>query len=191
MKRYFSVFLLAGIFLAGCSSSGTVHTSPSPHKTATRAATEAISGSLASPTATAPVVPVKDTGVFTDDGTVTLKRCSPSDHYRCIDKTAISFGNGNLQIQYGKSTYTQNQNATTCAGSYTNTMPYTVTSGSSAYTGASGRGVAAIGFTATFAKVNGMCDFAGQAKPEKGSAHLSFTANGPITLSSPSSGASA
>ena len=187
------LFLGCGVFLAACSSSspGTAHSSASPHKTAPPAAAEAISGALASPPGTAPVVQVKATGAFTAGGTVTLKRCALTNHYRCTDNTDITFSGSSLHIDYGESTFTQYQDASTCGGSYANVMPYTITGGSGAYAGASGHGTAEIEFTATFSKVNGACDFAGSAKPEIGTAHLSFTANGPVALSSASPGASA
>ncbi len=190
MKRIFGVLCLgSGVLVAACGSSGTAHSSasPSPHKTATGAA-EAISGSLASPTGAAPVVQVKAAGAGTASGTVTLKRCALTSHYRCTDSPDITLSGGSLHIQYGKSTFTQFQDASTCGGSYANVMPYTITGGSGAYAGASGHGTAEIEFTATFSKVNGACDFAGAAKPEVGTAHLSFTADGPVTLSSASSG---
>jgi hypothetical protein len=192
VKRIFGVlFLGSGVLVAACGNSGTAHSSasPSPHKTATPAAAEAISGSLASPTGAAPVVQVKATGAVTASGTVTLKRCALTNHYRCIDGTDITLTDGSLHMQYGKSTFTQYQDASTCGGTYANMMPYTITGGSGAYAGASGHGTAEIKFTATFSKVNGACDFAGAAKPEVGTAHLSFTANGPLTLSNASAGA--
>ena len=192
MKRIFGVLCLgSGILVAACGSSGTAHSSanPSPHKTVTPAAAEAISGSLASPTGAAPVVQVKAAGAVTASGTVTLKRCALTNHYRCTDGTDITLTDGSLHIQYGKSTFTQYQDARTCGGSYANVMPYTITGGSGAYAGASGHGTAEIEFTATFSKVNGACDFSGAAKPEAGTAHLSFTADGPVTLSSASAGA--
>ncbi len=192
VKRIFGVLCLgSGVLVAACGSSGTAGSSasPSPHKTIASAAAEAITGSLASPTGAAPVVQVKATGAVTASGTVTLRRCALTNHYRCTGGTDITFTDGSLHIQYGKSTFTQYQDASTCGGSYANVMPYTITGGSGAYAGASGHGAAEIEFTATFSKVNGACDFAGAAKPEVGTAHLSFTANGPVTPSSASAGA--
>ena len=43
-----------------------------------------MAGTLNSPPGTAPVVTFKATGLFTASGTVTLKRCSLSNHYRRI-----------------------------------------------------------------------------------------------------------
>ncbi len=192
MKRIFGVLCLgSGVLVAACGSSGTAHSSasPSPPKTVTTAAAAAISGSLASPTGAAPVVQVKAAGAVTASGTVTLRRCALTNHYRCTDGTDITLTDGSLHLQYGKSTFTQYQNAGTCGGSYANVMPYTITGGTGVYAGASGHGTAEIEFRATFPKVNGACDFAGAAKPEAGTAHLSFTANGPVTLSSASAGA--
>lgn len=165
MKRIFGVLCLgSGVLVAACGSSGTTHgsASPSPHKTATPGAAEAISGSLASPTGATPVVPVKAAGAGTATGTVTLRRCALTNHYRCTDGPDITVTDGSLHLQYGKSTFTQFQDASTCGGSYANVMPYTITGGSGAYAGASGHGTAEIEFTATFSKVNGACDFAAQ-----------------------------
>jgi hypothetical protein len=183
----------SGVLVAACGSSGTAHGSagagPGPHKTAASAAAVAISGSLASPAGAAPVVQVKTAGAVTASGTVTLRRCALTNHYRCTDGTDITLSDGSLHMRYGESSFTQNQDGSTCAGSYANVMPYTITGGSGAYAGASGHGSAEIEFTATFPKVNGGCDFAGAGSPEAGTAHLSFTASGPVTLSSASSGA--
>lgn len=191
------LFLGCGFLLAACSSSGTARSAASPakaaspSKTVTPAAAAAISGSLTSPTGTAPAIPIKATGAFTASGTVTVKRCALTNHYRCSDSTAITFTGGSLHLTYGKSAFTQHQDASTCAGSYANVMPYTIAGGSGAYAGASGHGNAEIEFSATFSKVNGVCDFAGAAKPKVGSAHLSFTANGLVIVSTPSAAASA
>ena len=174
MKRIIGVLCLGcGALVAACGSSGTAHSSASssPHKTATPAAAVAISGSLASPTGAAPVVQVKAAGAVTASGTVTLKRCALTNHYRCTDGTDITLTDGSLHMRYGKSTFTQYQDARTCGGSYANVMPYTVTGGSGAYAGASGHGTAEIEFTATFSKVNGACDFA--RRGQAGSRHRS------------------
>jgi len=138
------------------------------------------------------VVTFKATGLFSAAGTVTLKRCSLSNHYRCIADPGLAFGHDVLPLRYGRSTFTQFQEASSCNGSYANRMPYTITGGTGAYAGASGHGTAEIEFVGTFHKVNGKCDFAGQAKPITGSARLSYGAHGPVTLppvASASSGA--
>jgi hypothetical protein len=143
---------------------------------------EAMAGTLDSPPGTAPVVAFKATGLFTASGTVTLKRCSLSSHYRCAAGSDLAFGHDVLHLKYGQSTFTQFQEASSCNGSYANRIPYTITGGTGAYVGASGHGTAEIEFVGTFHKVNGKCDFAGQAKPITGSARLSFGAHGPVTL---------
>ncbi|HEY2520558.1 MAG TPA: hypothetical protein VGJ19_10630 [Streptosporangiaceae bacterium] len=53
-----------------------------------------MAGTLNSPPGTAPVVTFKATGLFTATGTVTLKRCSLSNHYRCIAGPDLDFGHG-------------------------------------------------------------------------------------------------
>jgi hypothetical protein len=197
---------LAGV--AGCGSSGssgggqasasTSSGSQRPSAGASsparpgRSAAEAMAGTLNSPPGTAPVVTFKATGLFSATGTVTLKRCSLSSHYRCIADPDLALGHDVLHLRYGRSTFTQFQEASSCNGSYANRMPYTITGGTGAYAGASGHGTAEIEFVGTFHKVNGKCDFAGQAKPITGSARLSYGAHGPVTLppaASASSGA--
>jgi hypothetical protein len=157
-----------------------------------RSAAEALAGTLNSPPGTAPVVTFKATGLFSATGTVTLKRCSLSNHYRCIADPDLALGPDVLHLKYGRSMFTQFQEASSCNGSYANRMPYTITGGTGAYAGASGHGAAEIEFVGTFQKVNGKCDFGGQAKPITGSARLSYGAHGPVTLppaASASSGA--
>jgi hypothetical protein len=149
-----------------------------------------MAGTLNSPPGTAPVVTFKATGLFSATGTVTLKRCSLSNHYRCIADPDLAFGPSGLHLKYGKSTFTQFQEASSCNGSYANRMPYTITGGTGAYAGASGHGTAEIEFVGTFHKVNGTCEFAGQAKPITGSARLSYGAHGPVTLTPAASTAS-
>jgi hypothetical protein len=149
-----------------------------------------MAGTLNSPPGTAPVVTFKATGLFSATGTVTLKRCSLSNHYRCIADPDLAFGHDVLHLKYGQSTFTQFQEASSCNGSYANRMPYTITGGTGAYAGASGHGTAEIEFVGTFHKVNGTCEFAGQAKPITGSARLSYGAHGPVTLTPAASTAS-
>jgi hypothetical protein len=183
---------------AGCGSSGGSGGSAGPGDRASataskqasggpkappgRSGTEALAGTLDSPPGTAPVVPFKATGLFTATGTVTLKRCSLSNHYRCAASSDLAVGHDTLHLTYGQSTFTQFQQASSCNGSYATRMPYTITGGTGAYRGASGHGTAEITFAGTFRKVNGKCDFAGQAKPITGSARLSYGAHGPVTL---------
>ncbi|HTP15580.1 MAG TPA: hypothetical protein VMK13_07055 [Streptosporangiaceae bacterium] len=185
MKRIVSALLIAsGAFLAACSSAGAPQPGSAPHKAVVLSGTEAISGSDMHPPAKGTaVVPVKVTGVFATNGTITLDRCSLLTHYRCIDKPAINFAGGSLHIDYQKAVSTAHVNTATCAASYTNTAPYTVTGGSGVYAGATGHGVATITFTAIFPKVNGQCDTAGNAGPVKGTGRLQFLAHGPVFLS--------
>jgi hypothetical protein len=191
--------------VAGCGSSGGGQASASASSGSQRpsggassparpgrSAAEAMAGTLNSPPGTAPVVTFRATGLFSATGTVTLKRCSLSSHYRCIADPGLALGHDVLHLRYGRSTFTQFQEASSCNGSYANRMPYTITGGTGAYAGASGHGTAEIEFVGTFHKVSGKCDFAGQAKPITGSARLSYGAHGPVTLppvTSASSGA--
>jgi hypothetical protein len=193
---------LAGIAcVAGCGSSGAPASqarasasagSRSPRASVSassgRSGAEALAGTLNSPPGTAPIVTFKATGLFTATGTVTLKRCGLSNHYRCITGPDLTVGPDVLHLKYGKSTFTQFQEASSCNGSYANQMPYTITGGTGTYAGASGHGTAEIEFVGTFHKVNGACDFAGSAKPVTGSARLSYGAHGPVTLTTATTG---
>jgi hypothetical protein len=201
--RLASVVAMAGLTcVAACSSSGTGsgqaspsapsstgQSSASPSASPGHTGAEALAGALNSPPGTAPKVTFKATGLFTATGVVTLKRCGLSNHYRCIADPDLAFGASVLHVRYGKSSFTELQVGSNCNGSYANQMPYTITGGTGPYAGASGHGIAEIEFTGTFSKVNGACDFAGSAKPVKGSARLAYGASGPVTLATASPGA--
>jgi hypothetical protein len=45
-----------------------------------------------------PVVTFKATGLFTATGTVTLKRCSLSSHYRCAARPGLALGHDVLHL---------------------------------------------------------------------------------------------
>ena len=51
-------------------------------------------GTLNSPPGTAPVLTFEATGLFSAAGTVTLKRCSLSNHYRWVAGPGLAFGPG-------------------------------------------------------------------------------------------------
>jgi hypothetical protein len=88
---------------------------------------EATAGTLNSPPGIAPVAAFKATGLFSATGTVTLKRCSLSSHYRRIADPGLASGHDVLHLKYGQSTFTQFPEASSCNGSYANRMPYTIT----------------------------------------------------------------
>lgn len=175
-----ALFIASGAFLAACGSSAAAqHGSAAPQHSGAELISGVDTHKAGNP---APVVPVKFTGVFSASGTITLHRCSPLSHYRCIDKPAFDFAAGSLAIASQPGARTQHVDAATCAASFATTSTYTITGGRGAYAGATGHGVATIKFTAVFPRLNGKCDIAAKAVPVKSTARLHFQAHGPVTL---------
>jgi hypothetical protein len=182
VKRIVGALLIASMpaFLVACGSSAPAqHGSASPRRSGAEVIAGVDTHKAGNP---APVVPVNFTGVFSASGTITLHRCSPLSHYRCIDKPAFNFADGSLAINSQQGARTQHVDAATCASSFASTETYTITGGSGGYAGATGHGVATIKFTAVFPRLHGNCDIAAKAVPVKSTARLHFQAHGPVTL---------
>ncbi len=120
-------------------------------------------------TASNPVIPLTASGLVAGQGSLTLGSHSG----------ALKFNVGSLHVTKSQVLQAQTLNRKTCAVAGVDVVDYTITSGTGAFTGATGNGQATITFKFKVRKpAKGKCNF--NAKPL--TAHTVFWASGPIHL---------
>jgi hypothetical protein len=120
-------------------------------------------------TANNPVIPLTASGLVAGQGSLTLGSHSG----------VLKFNVGSLQVTKSPVLQTQSLNRKACAVAGVDVVDYTITSGTGAFTGATGSGQATITYKVKEPKTaKGKCNF--NAKPL--TAHTVFWASGPIQL---------
>ena len=120
-------------------------------------------------TANNPVIPLTASGLVAGHGSVTL-----GSH-----NGVLKFNVGSLHVTKSPVLQAQSLKRKTCAVAGVDVVDYTITSGTGAFTGATGNGQATITYKVKLRKTaKGKCNF--KAKPL--TAHTVFWASGPIHL---------
>lgn len=169
----------AGLVAAACGSSAPSSSAPSPTATV-RTGTQNLSGSLSGKEALsgARSIPLHLSGLISTSATLSLNG-NPNP-------AMVKTGQGTLAVSHSATSNSQKLlNAKTCEFAIGQHSKYTVDGGKSTGTfkNATGSGTAVITLTGNLPKnSSGKCDTSATAVPKPGTARLSFTAHGPLTV---------